>query len=186
MIVTLMYSNRLFPISLRSDFLIKDWQKHAETVCLDCGARCCYEAHPPVSSSCYELLTGAGISPDNFEFTGYTLLKTKQNGECILLENDKCRVHSFKPETCRAGPFTFDVQHDMIVMYLKHETLCPVVRLLKSSPEAYRQQYERAVQNITHLVRNLTEDEISAICQIDEPETEKVAEVALEVAFQER
>jgi len=62
-------------------------------------------------------------------------------------------------------------------MYLKHETICPVVRLLKESPEPYRQQYERAVQSITHLVQNLTKDELSAVCQIDEPETEKVAEV---------
>jgi Fe-S-cluster containining protein len=171
------YSNKLFPIFLRSDFLTEDWMERAETLCLECGAICCYEAHPPVSSSCYERLTSAGISPDNFEFTGYTRLKTKPNGDCILLEHDKCRVHAVKPETCRAGPFTFDVHHDMIVMYLKHETICPVVRLLKESPKAYRQQYERAVQSITHLVQNLTEDEISAVCKIDEPETEKVAEV---------
>jgi hypothetical protein len=151
--------------------------ERAESLCRECGAGCCYEAHPPVSSLCYERLTRAGVSPDNFEFTGYTRLKTKPNGECILLEHKKCRVHAYKPETCRAGPFTFDVHHGMIVMYLKRETLCPVVRLLKESPEAYQQQYKRAVQGITHLVQNLTDDEISAVCQIDEPETEKVAEV---------
>ena len=171
------YSNRLFPIFLRSDLLTEDWVERAEILCLECGAGCCYEAHPPISSICYERLTRAGISPDNFEFTGYTRLKTKPNGECILLEDKKCRVHAYKPETCRAGPFTFDVHQDMIVMYLKHETICPVVSLLKESPEAYRHQYERAVDGITHLVQNLTDDEISAVCQVDEPETERVAEV---------
>lgn len=160
-------------------FLTEQWLERAENLCLNCGARCCFEAHPPVSSSCYELLTSAGVSPGDFEFTGYTRLKKKENGECILLENGRCRIHAFKPETCRAGPFTFDVQGNLIMMYLKHETICPVVRLLKESPGAYRQQYEHAVQSIRHLVMNLTEDEISAICQIDEPETEKVAEVAI-------
>jgi Fe-S-cluster containining protein len=178
MTVILRYLNRLFPIFLRSDFLTENWLLRAETICLDCGGYCCYEAHPPVSSSCFERLNGAGVSPDDFEFAGYTRLRTKENGECVLSENGKCRIHAFKPETCRAGPFTFDVHGDRIVMYLKQETICPVVRLLKESPDAYRQQYALAVQSITHLVQNLTEDEISVICQIDEPETEKVAEVA--------
>lgn len=159
-------------------FLTENWLLHAETLCHNCGAHCCQEAHPPVSSSCYERLTGAGVSPEHFEFSGYTRLKTKENGECILSENGRCRIHAFKPETCRAGPFTFDVHGNRIVLYLKKESICPIVRLLKEYPEAYRQQYECAVQSITHLVRNLTEDEISVICQIDEPETEKVAEIA--------
>ena len=94
-----------------------------------------------------------------------------------MSDNGKCTIHAFKPETCRAGPFTFDMKGDLIAMYIKRESICPVVKLLKEVPEAYRQQYELAVQNITHLVRNLTGDEISVICQIDEPETEKVAEI---------
>jgi len=157
--------------------LTEDWFLRAEDICMRCGGHCCNDAHPPVSSSCYERLRDAGITSDLFEFTGYTRLRTKENGECVLSDNGKCTIHSFKPETCRAGPFTFDVKGDFIGIYIKHESLCPIVRLLKEVPEAYRQQYKLAVQNITHLVRNLTDDEISVICQIDEPETDKVAEV---------
>ena len=160
-------------------FLTEDWFIRAETICLNCGGHCCNDAHPPVSSSCYERLIGAGVSPDTFEFTGYTRLRTKDNGECILSDNGKCRIHAFKPETCRAGPFTFDMNGHLIEIYLKHESICPIVGLLKESPEAYRQQYELAVQSLAHLVQNLTDGEISVICQIDEPETEKVAEVTL-------
>jgi hypothetical protein len=47
------------------------------------------------------------------------------------------------------------------------------VKLLKEDPGAYRLQYVLAVQSIPHLVQNLTDDEISAICQIEEPETKK-------------
>jgi len=140
-----------------------------ETFCPDCDDHCCDDAHPPVSSSCYERLTGAGVSPDESEYTVYTRLRTRENGEC--------RIHAFKPETCRARSFTFDVNGNQIGIYLKHESTCPIVKLLKEDPGAYRLQYVPAVQSITHLVQNLTDDEISAICQIEEPETKKVSEV---------
>jgi Fe-S-cluster containining protein len=112
-----------------------------------------------------------------FEYTRYKRLKVKENGVCILSEQGKCRIHSVKPETCRAGPFTFDVLGDVIVIFLKYERICPLVTLLKEIPEAYQQQYTMAVKSITNLVSNLTSDEIDAICCIDEPDTEKVSEV---------
>jgi len=157
------------------------WLLRAEAICMDCGGHCCIDAHPPLSKSCYQRLVDAGVPLTAFETTGYTRLKTKENGECILSENGKCRIHSIKPETCRAGPFTFDVQGDTLEIYLKHERICPIVPLLKETPEAYRQQYERAVASITHLVRNLTPAEIAEICRIDEPDTEKVAEIPLKI-----
>ncbi len=96
---------------------------------------------------------------------------------CILSKDGKCIIHAMKPETCRAGPFTFDVKDNVIGIYLKFSRICPLVTLLKETPEAYQIQYEIAIKNISHLVSNLTEDEIDAICRIDEPETEKVSEV---------
>jgi Fe-S-cluster containining protein len=156
---------------------MENWLLRAETICMECGGHCCDDAHPPVSTACYERLISAGVSPDMFEYVGYRRLKTRKNGECVLSENGKCGIHATKPETCRSGPFTFDMNGDMIALYLKHESICPIVGLLKREPEAYRQQYELAVQNITHLVRNLTDDELAVICRIEEPETDKVAEV---------
>ena len=38
-------------------------------------------------------------------------------------------------------------------------------------------EYAAAVRSITRLVSNLTEEELVAICRIEEPETEKVAEI---------
>jgi uncharacterized protein len=142
-----------------------------------CGGHCCVDAHPPVSQSCSERLLAAGISPDMFEYTGYKRLKVRENGVCVLSRQGKCRIHTVKPETCRAGPFTFDVEGDMIGIFLKYERICSLVKLLKEIPEAYQQQYDQAVKSITHLVGNLTPDEIDAICCIDEPDTEKVSEI---------
>jgi hypothetical protein len=156
---------------------MENWILRAETICMECGGHCCDEAHPPISSACYERLVQSGISPDMFEFVGYRRLKTRTNGECVLSKNGKCSIHSYKPETCRSGPFTFDMNGDMIALYLKHERICPIVGLLKEVPEAYRQQYDLAVQNITDLVRHLNDDELAVICQIEEPETDKVAEI---------
>ncbi len=156
---------------------MENWLLRAETICMECGGHCCDEAHPPVSSVCFARLTQSGVSPDLFETIGYRRLKTRDNGKCVLMENGRCRIHTFKPETCRSGPFTFDMNGDRIAIYLKHERICPVVGLLKEVPAAYRQQYELAVQSITWLVKNLTDDELAEICRIDEPETDKVAEV---------
>lgn len=158
-------------------FLTEDWFLLAEEICKQCGGHCCRGAHPPVSRSCSDRLTAAGVPPGMFEYHGYKRLRVKENGECILSEQGTCRIHAVKPETCRAGPFTFDVSGDVIGIYLKYESICPLVKLFKEIPEAYQLQYDLAVKSITHLVSNLTQDEIDAICSIDEPDTEKVSEV---------
>jgi hypothetical protein len=69
------------------------------------------------------------------------------------------------------------VKGDVIEIYLKFPGICPLVTLLKNTPEAYRLQYDLAVKSITRLVSNLTQEEIDAVCRINEPETEKVSEV---------
>jgi uncharacterized protein len=104
-------------------------------------------------------------------------MKTHPDGSCICWKDGKCSIHGIKPDTCRAGPFTFDIKGDTIEIFLKFESICPIVRLLKEVPAAYDQQYSLAVKSITHLVANLDDDELTGICRIDEPETEKVAEI---------
>jgi len=69
------------------------------------------------------------------------------------------------------------VKGDIIEIFLKLEEICPVVRLYKDTPEAYDQQYTLAARSISRLVSNLTDAEIAAICRIEEPQTEKVAEI---------
>lgn len=157
-----------------------DWSARAEAVCRQCGGRCCTEdTQPPVSEPCYERLKRAGVPAGSFESGEYRRLKL--NGRsCILFEGGRCSCHGIKPETCRAGPFTFDVFGDKIAIYLKKESVCPVVRLLKEDPGAYYRQFEVAVRNITHLVGNLSDRELAAICRIDEPETEFIAMVPRE------
>jgi Fe-S-cluster containining protein len=154
-----------------------NWLDRAEAICFRCGGRCCTDAHPPVSASCIDRLVAGGIPEDSFEWRGYRAVKAREDGTCIFCIGNRCSIHGIKPETCRAGPFTFDVKGDTIEIFLKHETICPVVRLLRDVPEAYGSQYALAEKSIARLVAHLTEEELAAVCRIEEPDTEKVAEI---------
>jgi uncharacterized protein len=156
--------------------MIPEWMTQAEAICLQCGGQCCKGAQPPISDCCYDRLIAGGVPPGVFGKDRYRYVRTRSDGTCMLWEG-KCRIHGIKPETCRAGPFTFDVRGDVIEIFLKYETICPMVRLLREVPEAYDQQYALAVKSITHLVSHLTDDELAAICRIEEPDTEKIAEI---------
>ncbi len=142
-----------------------------------CGGHCCDNAHPPVTKKSYDQLIAAGVPEPSFERDGYLRLRTRPDGSCILMVDHKCTYHDVKPETCRAGPFTFDVPEDTIRIFLKHEAICPIVQIFREEPEMYRRQYEKAAENILGLVANLTDTEIAAINRIDEPDTDLVAEI---------
>ena len=157
--------------------MTEDWLIRAEEICMKCGGHCCNDAHPPISGHCYERLVSEGVPEEAFERNGYRHLRTHADGTCYFWNGGKCGIHKIKPETCRSGPFTFDVKGDVIEIFLKFESICPIVRLLKEVPEAYNQQYTLAAESITRLVSHLTEEELAVICRIDEPETEKVAEI---------
>ncbi len=157
-----------------------DWTSRAEAICFHCGGRCCNEARPPISARCYERLVSQGIPEDSFEWRGYRAVKADADGTCIFCNGNRCTIHGIKPETCRAGPFTFDVKGDVIEIFLKYETICPVVTLLKHVPEAYEHQFALAKKSIAYLVANLADGELAAICAIEELDTGKVAEIPRE------
>ena len=160
--------------------MTEDWRARAEAICFACGGRCCIDARPPISDACYRRLLAQGVCEDAFEWRGYRAVRARDDGTCILCNGRRCSIHAIKPETCRAGPFTFDVRGDTIEIYLKEETICPVVRLIRDVPDAYAQQFALAKRSIVHLVGNLGEDELAAVCRVEEPETVKVAEIPRE------
>jgi Fe-S-cluster containining protein len=154
-----------------------DWLIQAEAICMNCGGNCCTGANPPISEQTYRRLLKEGLPEDFFEKNGYRRMRSRADGTCVCWKGGKCSIHGIKPETCRAGPFTFDVKGDRIEIFLKFESICPIVRLLREVPAAYEQQYSVAVTNISRLVADLPDDELAVICCIDEPETEKVADI---------
>jgi len=156
------------------------FENTASAICARCGAKCCHEARPPLSPRRVALLLERGVSPGDIEYAGYHRIRVREDGMCVMCSGGRCRIHDFKPETCRAGPFTFDVEGKTLRVFLKHDFLCPLVPVLKENPEMYREHFQAAVENLLALARSLGPDELDVISAIPEPDCDLVAEIALE------
>ena len=136
-------------------------------------------AMPPLTEKRIDILLANGVSHECIEITGYKRLRLKPDGFCVLFQDGKCSVHSVKPETCIAGPFTFDVKGRILQIFLKRPSICPMVEVLKKDRKAYGSLFELSVSKIVELVNDLPPEELLEIVKIDEPETELVAEIKL-------
>lgn len=107
-------------------------------------------------------------------------MKSAQDGLCIMCIDGRCRIHAVKPETCVAGPFTFEVAGNRLCLFLKHESICPLVPYLKADEHIYVTQFQHAAQILANLVRSFPPQELDVINAIPEPETDLVAEIPLD------
>lgn len=148
-------------------------------ICSKCGGKCCFEAKPPISNKRLQILLQNRIEAECIEFGKYKHLKLKSDGYCVFFTNNKCGIHEIKPETCVAGPITFDVKGDKLEIYIKKETICPLVGFLKENREILSAHIRIAVENIVELIKNLDRGELEEILKIEEPETEKLFEISL-------
>lgn len=155
------------------------WSDIFSTICECCGGRCCFEAHPPLTDERISLLRDRMDLHGCVEYKGYKRFTTGNDGYCIMLNQSRCSINGFKPETCMAGPFTFDVRRGFVEIYLKKPSICPLVTLLQDDPGAFRSQFETAQRHILRLVGSLSDEELMHICSVDEPEIEKIAEIPL-------
>ena len=160
----------------------EDISQALSQACDDChlAGGCCFEARPPLSQKRIDILMENGVSPDAVEIVGYKRLCLGRDGFCVLFRDGKCSIHEFKPETCVAGPFTFDIDGDMLRIFLKRESICPMVRFLRANRKAYDALFEISVEKIMDLIRNVPDEEMAQILKIEEPETDLVAEIQLE------
>ncbi len=104
-------------------------------------------------------------------------------GYCIFYDNKtkKCAVHPVKPETCKAGPVTFDINlgDRKIEWYLKMETICRLAARLYENGELFQRHLKIAKKEINRLVRELDSAALKAILKIEETETFKIGEDVL-------
>lgn len=159
------------------DYLCEAISQACSECHLDGG--CCFEARPPLSGERIEILHKNGVAEDAVEFAGYKRLRLKQDGFCVLFQDGKCSIHSIKPETCVAGPFTFDIKNNVLQIFLKRENICPMVRFLKANRKAYDGLFETSVEKIMDLINSVPSSEMEEILKIEEPETDLVAEIRL-------
>jgi hypothetical protein len=83
-----------------------------------------------------------------------------------------------KPETCRAGPITFDLDQarERIEWFIKPGADCLVAAALQRDPDTLQQHLHMATTELRQLIRALEPTAIHALLTIDEPLVRKIGE----------
>jgi Fe-S-cluster containining protein len=153
--------------------------------CERCHGKCCYEARPPLTRNRIKLIlrhldernSDAGFS---VHAGRYSHPEELGDGYCVLFDRASglCRVHPTKPETCAAGPVTFDIdwRRGVIEWYLKQEKICPLAGTMARDNVALTRHLESAKQEILRLVDELEISELLAVLEVEEDDTFKIGE----------
>jgi uncharacterized protein len=154
-------------------------------VCSECKNICCQDAKPPVSETRKKIIkeylekqkirVEQPFTKENYCYPSvYETLLCKFNSK----EDKKCIVHSVKPETCRAGPITFDINLNTkkVEYFLKKSEICAYAGELYKNKMAFKNHFEIAKKEILRLINELGADELRVLMKIEEPQTFKVDE----------
>jgi len=158
-------------------------------VCGKCPISCCVGVRPPVTSRRnaiirYYLKANRIAIGNPFDKNVYLFPRESEDNSCIFLDKGtkKCRIHAVKPETCVAGPVTFDInlKTGRIEWFLKTERICPLAGALYRDKRALKSHLESARTELLKLVRDLDARALCAILKIEEPDTFKIGEEDLD------
>ena len=158
-------------------------------ICEKCESVCCKGARPPLTfkriSIINEYLLAKKIDIKRpFEKREYSFPKENSNGYCVFFDakTKKCNIHLLKPETCVAGPVTFDINigKGIINWYLKSEKICKLAGMFYRDNDMLRKHLESAKREINNLIRGLSKKELLTILSIEEPDTFKIGEDPLD------
>jgi Fe-S-cluster containining protein len=109
---------------------------------------------------------------------GYVFPRLDIDGYCVFHDKKtrKCIIHAVKPETCVAGPITFDVntKTGRIDWFIKMERICPLAGIVYADKQSLQKHFESAKREITRLVSELDTKALKAILKKEEPETIKI------------
>jgi Fe-S-cluster containining protein len=155
-------------------------------VCSTCKDSCCKGARPPITNQrrriIKEYLIVRGIKVENpFTEESYTFPREDAlDGYCIFYDRKtgRCQVHPVKPETCVAGPVTFDVNKNTrkIEWYLKTEKICALAGRMFKDELVLQKHLESAKKEVVKLVSELEVKALQAILTREESDTFKIDE----------
>lgn len=154
-------------------------------ICRACKINCCRNARPPITREREKIIRNylleRGIQLEEpFVRAAYAFPREDSQGYCIFYDKKtrKCQIHPVKPETCVAGPVTFDINEKTgkIEWYLKRESICPLAGALYKSRSMLKNHLGRAKKEIRRLVQQLDPQALAAILNIEELETFKIGE----------
>jgi hypothetical protein len=165
----------------------KTRQEDFVNICTGCKASyaCCLGTRPPVTPSRRRIIEKY-LEDRKFPIIGYFVVedyvfpREGEDGYCMFhdLRTRRCLVHAVKPETCVAGPITFDLkkQTGRIEWFLKKEEICPLAGVILRDRELLSKHLASAKREIMRLVHDLDSTGLKAILRKDEPETFKIDE----------
>ena len=154
-------------------------------VCCECKVSCCQDAKPPLTNErkkiIKEYMKKQGIRIKRpFTKAGYSYPTVDAAGFCVFYakETKKCLVHQVKPETCRAGPVTFDVncRTGKVEWFLKTGEICVFAPKLYQNRERFMEHFKVAREEILRLICNLDSEALRTVLKVEEPETFKLSE----------
>lgn len=158
----------------------------APDVCRDCATTsCCHETTPPLTKKRMKIikayLKNHGQSGEQvFGRSDFSFPVVIENGFCVFNapKTRKCLIHEVKPETCRAGPVTFDINFRTknVEFFLKKAELCPLAGKLFENPKKLDEHLKPAKHEIMRLIAELEPEDLRAILKRDEPQTFKIDE----------
>jgi uncharacterized protein len=161
-------------------------------VCSQCKSICCQDAKPPLTSSRKKIIE-VFLKKNKIKIAKpfakgeYSYPAVDREVYCRLFnkKTGKCMVHSVKPETCVAGPITFDINFDTqkVCFFLKKEEICAYAGALFKDKQALMEHFEVARKQIVDLIEQLSAEELRALMKIDEPQTFKFSEEPLSPAL---
>ncbi|MGD0645226.1 MAG: YkgJ family cysteine cluster protein [Candidatus Bathyarchaeia archaeon] len=154
-------------------------------VCSQCKVSCCQDAKPPLTEKRKKIIKEylekqKTTIEKSFAKENYSYPVVDDLVFCGLFckETGKCLVHPVKPETCQAGPITFDVNFSAkkVEWFLKKSEICAFAGVLYNNKAAFKNHFEVAKKELTQLIRELDPEELRAIVKIGEPQTFKIGE----------
>ncbi|MEM0254064.1 MAG: YkgJ family cysteine cluster protein [Candidatus Bathyarchaeia archaeon] len=154
-------------------------------ICGRCKIDCCKDARPPISLRREEIIkqylgTNGIEIRDPFVHGEYVFPREDNEGYCIFFDRKtrRCIIQPVKPETCVAGPITFDVNFEecRIEWYLKMEKICPLAGIIYVNKAEFDKHFETARREILQLLRDLPLNELKIILKREEPDTFKIGD----------
>jgi Fe-S-cluster containining protein len=146
---------------------------------------CCRETTPPITDKRRKIIESFlrrnSVQIKNpFVKTEYVFPRLDKDGYCVFHDRKtrKCLVHSVKPETCVAGPITFDIngKTEKIEWFIKKERICPLAKHVYENRAVLQMHLGSAKKEVSRLVKQLGSEELCAILRKNEPETFKIDE----------
>jgi len=162
------------------------------SVCSHCRTSCCMNARPPLTHERINIIEAHLRKQKTplekpFMQASYAFPREDREGYCVFNDRKtgKCIVHLVKPETCVAGPITFDInpKTEKIEWHLKKESICSLAGKLYRDKERLGKHLALAKNEIMRLVRELDTEALKTILRIEEPETFKIDEDDVEKAI---